>query len=139
MRRKVYRENKYNNRRMRVTKKEKKAITLATSLGVIVIVALNLIPFNIAKADDEVTINPIYVETINNGDSIDFKNVDYPVKDKTDDIIDSVEKAPDPFNVGSSPDKKMVIDYLASPEGQLIYKYASEYGVDPNIMASIAM
>ena len=139
MKRKVYRENKYNNRRMRVTKKEKKTITLATSLGVIVIVALNLIPFNIAKADDEVTINPIYVETINNGDSIDFKNVDYPVKDKTDDIIDSVEKAPDPFNVGSSPDKRMVIDYLASPEGQLIYKYASEYGVDPNIMASIAM
>lgn len=139
MKYKGYRENKYNNRRMKVTKKEKKTITLATSLGVIVIVALNLIPFNIAKADDEVTINPIYVETINNGDSIDFKNVDYPVKDKMDDIIDSVEKAPDPFNVGSSPDKKMVIDYLASPEGQLIYKYASEYGVDPNIMAAIAM
>lgn len=136
---KSYRHNKYNNKKMKVTKKEKKAITLATSLGVIVIVALNLIPFNIAKADDEVTINPIYVETINNGDSIDFKNVDYPVKDKSDDFIESVEKAPDPFNVGSSPDKKMVIDYLASPEGQLIYKYAEQYGVDPNIMASIAM
>ena len=138
MKRKVYRENKYNNKKMKVTKKEKKVLSLATAIGTIIIVAANLIPFNIAKADEKPVDNNIYVETFDNGDSIEFKNVDYPVKDTSDDVIDSVEKAPDPFNVGSSPDKKIVIDFLASPEGQLIYKYASDYGIDPNIMASIA-
>lgn len=135
---KVYREKKYSNKEAKVTKKAKHALALATSFGAIVIVALNLIPFNIAKADDEVTTNQIYVEVIDNGDSIDFKNVDYPAKDN-DAVIKNTEKVLDPFNVGSSPDKKMVIDYLASPEGQLIYKYAEQYGVDPNIMAAIAM
>ena len=127
---KVYREKKYSNKEAKVTKKAKHALALATSFGAIVIVALNLIPFNIAKADDEVTTNQIYVEVIDNGDAIDFKNVDYPAKDN-DAVIKNTEKVLDPFNVGSSPDKKMVIDYLASPEGQLIYKYAEQYGVDP--------
>ena len=137
---KTYRDDKYNNRKMRVTKRQKKGLALATAIGTIIIVAANLIPFNIAKADEKPADNKIYVETIKNGDSIDFKNVDYPVsKNKDDVVIDDIEKAPDPFNVGSSPDKNMVVDYLASPEGQLIYKYAEQYGVDPNIMASIAM
>ena len=137
---KTYRDNKYNNRKMEVTKRQNRGFALAAAIGTVFIVAANLIPFNIAKADDEVTTNPIYVETIDSGDSIDFKNVDHPVLENKDEIvIENTEKAPDPFNVGSSPDKKMVIDFLASPEGQLIYKYSEQYGVDPNIMAAIAM
>ena len=141
MNKKVYRDNKYSGRRMRAVKKShKKGVALATTFGVIIIVAANLIPFNVAKADDEATTNPIYVETIDNGDSIDFKNVDYPISENKESIvIENTEKAPDPFSVGSNPDKKMVIDFLSSPTGQLVYKYASDYGVDPNIMASIAM
>ncbi len=138
---KTYRDNKYSGRRMKVTKKckKKKGKLLALALGTVFIVAANLIPFNIAKADEKPVDNNIYVKTIDNGDSISFKNVDYPVLENKDEIvIENTEKAPDPFNVGSSPDKKIVIDYLASPEGQLIYKYASDYGIDPNIMASIA-
>ena len=140
MNKKVYRDNKYNNRKMRVTKRQKRGLALTTAIGTVIIVAANLIQFNIAKADEKPADNQIYVETIKNGDSIDFKNVDYPVsKNKDSIVIENTEKAPDPFNVGSNTDKKMVIDFLASPTGQLVYKYASDYGVDPNIMASIAM
>ena len=140
MRRKLYRDNKYCNRRMNVKRKVLKRVVLGTAFGAIVIVATNMIPLNTVKADDEIINNDIHIETIDNGDSIDFKNVDYLIDDNT--IVSNVNEKisiSNPFNVGNSPDKKMVIDFLASPDGQYIYKYAEEYGVDPNIMAAIAM
>ena len=141
MRYKTYRDNKYNNRKVKAKKKFFKRFVAATGIGVIVICAANLIPVNSVKADDEVVNRDVQVEMINTEDGIDFKNVDYEVSNdgiavkeekETDDEID-------PFSVGSSPDKNMVVDFLSSSEGQLIYKYAEQYGVDPNIMASIAM
>lgn len=140
MRRKVYRDNKYSNRRMNVKRKVLKRVVLGTAFGAIVIVAANMLPFNTVKADDEVTNNEIHIETMDNGDSIDFKNVEYPV-DESHCVSKDSEKIPvtDPFKVGSSPDKNMVIDFLYGPIGKYIYKYAEEYGVDPNIMAAIAM
>ena len=73
---KTYRDNKYSNRKMKVTKRQKRGLALAAAIGTVFIVAANLIPFNIAKADEKPADNQIYVETIDNGDSISFKNVD---------------------------------------------------------------
>lgn len=141
MRYKTYRDNKYNNRKVKAKKKFFKRFVAATGIGVIVICAANLIPVNSVKADDEVVNQDIQVEMIDTDDGIDFKNVDYEVSN--DGIAVKEEKETDaeidPFNVGSSPEKNMVVDFLSSSEGQLIYKYAEQYGVDPNIMASIAM
>ena len=125
MRRKVYRDNKYNNKNMEVTKKFLKGIVVGVALGTVVICGRNMFMNNIVKADNYTNQKPTYVQTINN------------------DISDNNDKEAititDPFNVGSSPDKDMVIDFLSSKDGQYIYKYAEQYGVDPNIMASIAM
>ena len=129
---KVYRDNKYNNRKMK-KKKHRKGITISTAFGAIVIIALNLIPINAAKSEND----KIHIETINNVDSIDFKNTDEPLENNRK-SSDS-DKATNPFKVGSSPDKQMIMNFLASPEGQYVYKYAEQYGVDPYIMAAIAM
>ena len=142
MRYKVYRDNKYSNRRIKTVKKFIKRFAAATGIGVIVICAANLIPINAVKADAEVTNNEIQVEMINTEDGIDFKNVDYEEPNNgiaTGDKDEDMDEGLDPFNVGSSLDKNMVVDYLSSYEGGLVSKYASDYGVDPNIMVSIAM
>ena len=136
--RKVYRDNKYCNRKMKVKRKIFKSVVLGTAFGAIVIVAANLLPFNTVKADDDVKNNDIHIETIDNGDTIDFKNVEYPIDEKND-IANEKITITDPFKVGSSPDKKMVIDYLASQEGQYIYKYAEEYGLGDLIAEMVAV
>ena len=128
---KVYRDNKYNNKKIRETKKCKKR-RLALALGILFIAEGYLISLSVAKAENEPTNNDVQVSTVSNDDA------NYTTQNN-DVSIDNENKALDPFNVGSSPDKKVVVDYLFSPEGQLIYKYAKQYGVDPNIMAAIAM
>ena len=136
MRYKLYKDEKYTKRKVRIQKKRKKRLKnllIVTALGTVVIFTANV--FNV-NADDKVK-NDINIEVINTDEGIDFKNVNYPKEDIT--VTEKIEEIKDPFNVGSSPDKKMVVDFLASPEGNLIYKYASDYGVDPNIMAAIAM
>ena len=128
---KVYRDNKYNNKKIRETKKCKKR-RLALALGILFIAEGYLISLSVAKAENEPVNTNVQVSTVGNED------MNYTTQNN-DANIDTENKVLDPFNVGSSPDKKMVVDYLFSPEGQLIYKYAKQYGVDPNIMAAIAM
>ena len=127
---KVYRDNKYNNKKIRETKKCKKR-RLALALGILFIAEGYLISLSVAKAENEPTNTDVQVSTVSNDANYTTQNNDVS--------IDNENKALDPFNVGSSPDKKMVIDFLASPEGQLIYKYTKQYGIDPNIMTAIAM
>ena len=127
---KFYRDNKYNNKKIRETKKCKKR-RLALALGILFIAEGYLISLSVAKAENEPTNTDVQVSTVSNDANYTTQNNDVS--------IDNENKALDPFNVGSSPDKKMVIDFLASPEGQLIYKYTKQYGIDPNIMTAIAM
>lgn len=134
MGRKVYKNNKYNNRKAKMNKKTKRNVVIATVFGSIVICLANIIP---VKADVDKDSKDIYIETVNTDDGVDFKNVDYPVDDNN--VVNDAIEVKDPFNVGSSLDKNKVIDFLNSKDGKLIYKYSSDYGVDPNIMASIAM
>lgn len=113
---KVYRDHRYENRYMKPKKKFKGRVLAIAGVGVIVV---SMIAFSKTSAkESEVNINE---------DSI---------------LIDSDSKeivADDTFDVGSSEYKGNIIQYLSTSIGNLIYKYSSKFGVDPNIIASMAM
>lgn len=122
---KLYKDHRYENKKIKKNKGLKGKILPIIGVGVIIV---SIAAFTKVSAQrnsinkDEINVpSPTYSTSIEENNIKEIKNID------------------DPFLVGSSEYKKNVIDFLSSPSGNLIYKYSKEFGVDPNIIAAMGM
>ena len=115
---KIYKDHRYENKYIKSRKSKKGKVLAIVGVGVIVI---SIIAYSKIMAK----------ETPNNIE--DIKETTYVTANAEieDDSYD--------FMVGSSEYKRNVIDFLYSPSGNLIYKYSEQFGVDPNLIAAMAM
>lgn len=120
---KVYKENKYSNKKAKRLKTIKKRIVVLTGLGIIVLCGIN-----IAKTYAEEDNTKIVITTE------DKKNSE----NKAQNTKIAVDTMIDPFKIGSGGVRE-VNDCLYGPLGRYFYEYAEAYGVDPNLMCAIAM
>lgn len=115
---KIYRDHRYEARYIRPKKSKKVKILSVVGVGII---ALSFLMYSKIVAKD-------------NSEVIEKEQSSYSQKESN-----SNENVTSEFGVGSSEYKKNVIDYLSSSSGNLIYKYSEQFGVDPTLIAAMAM
>ena len=116
---KIYKDHRYERKYIKTKNKAKGKVLAIAGIGVIIISILAYSKI-IAKGDEAPIIPNVEPST--------------SVSETTPTL-----KYDDNFHVGSSEYKRNVIDFLSSPSGNLIYKYSEQFGVDPNIIAAMAM